>query len=90
MVAFWLIEDIEEVADCHNAKDIWKQLLRMCTARAIKNFMVLILNWLCGLLIRVKAVKVICWKAWIHALIIIRACWVDVWTRSILLGYFLR
>ena len=67
-VAIWLAQ---EMADRHNvaAKDIWKQLPGICIARAIKNDMVLILNWIHGLLIRVKAVKVICWKAWIHAII---------------------
>ena len=67
-VAIWLVQ---ELTDRHNvaAKDIWKELPGICIARAIKNDMVLILNWICGLLIRVKAVKLICWKAWIHAFI---------------------
>ena len=53
-VAIWLVQ---ELTDRHNvaAKDIWKELPGICIARAIKNDMVLILNWLCGLLIRVKA-----------------------------------
>ena len=51
-VAIWLVQ---ELTDRHNvaAKDIWKELPGICIARAIKNDMVLILNWICGLLIRV-------------------------------------
>ena len=63
-VAIWLVQ---ELTDCHNvvAKDILQKLpsIYMATARAIKNDTVLILNRICGLLIRVKAVKLICWKA---------------------------
>ena len=67
-VAIWLVQ---ELIDRHNvaAKNIWKELPGIRIARAIKNDMVLILNYICGLLIRVKAVKLICWKAWIHAFI---------------------
>ena len=67
-VAIWLVQ---ELTDGHNvaAEDIWKELPSLCIARAIRNDMVLILNRICGLLIRVKAVKLISWKAWIYAFI---------------------
>ena len=63
---------VQELIDGHNVaktKDIWNQLLGICIARAIQNDMVLILNWLCGLLIGVKAVKLICWETRIYAFI---------------------
>ena len=55
---------MQVLANRHNiaAKDVWKELSGICIAQASSNAIVLVLRWIVGLIIRLKPVRLSCWR----------------------------